>query len=350
MHLDAPLQATRARFRAAAVLLGLGVLIAAFPTSALSSSIGVSAPQYDSPGGTVPTIVTVYGLPAGFGATISARGTKGATAACLGRVWINRNRRTASRKCYLRLPLQPGSYNIVGRARLKKGDVLLRAVTGAGRRPVLANGYRSPNPMSLGEMVDIERCFNTTDRVWLTFDDGGSTVQVNRILSTLRAHNVRARFFFTGAWAQSNPTMARRIRTEGHAVGNHSFTHPPLSRSSREEVLGQIDRGMRPSSSSRLLRPPFAAGAFTSRLQRLAASRGYRLCRWTADTYDWQGPTAARMVERITHGDEMTPPVAAGGNILMHGAGPNTSTGLGRIIRAVRGKGLRLEPLRRRAR
>jgi len=51
------------------------------------------------------------------------------------------------------------------------------------------------------------------------------------------------------------------------------------------------------------------------------------------------------MVERIRRGDELTPPVARGGNILMHGTAPHTSFGLQRIINAVRAEDLALDPL-----
>lgn len=316
------------------------------PSAAAAGGVDVSAPRYDSPGGTVPAIVTAYGVPRGYHATITARTTGGGFVRCVGEVWLNRIRRTASRKCYVRLPDRPGAYRVEGRARLTRTGSETLARAGTGSRAILAQGRRSPRPLSLADVREIERCFNRTDRVWLTFDDGGSRTQVRRILATLARNRVRGRFFFTGAWAAENRLLMRRIRRSGHLVGNHSYSHAALSRSSTPEVVRQIDRGTRPSPRSRLLRPPFAAGALTSRLRRIAASRGYRLCRWTVDTYDWQGDTAARMAERVRHGDHLTPPVGAGGNILMHGAGRNTSTGLQRIIDAVKAKGLKLDPLR----
>ena len=318
---------------------------AALPAGALARELGVSAPIYESPGGTVPIIVTAYGVPPGYVARISARGTGGAVAECQGAPWINRARRTASRKCYLRLPLRRGSYNVVGRARLTRPGHPLVTRVGSGQRAILANGYASRGRMSIRRIRRIEQCFNTTDRVWLTFDDGGSPSQVRRILATLRRNRVRGRFFFTGGWAQSNPALLRRIKGEHHLVANHSDTHAALSRESGAAVLRQLDHGIRATTAPKLLRPPFAAGAFTHRLDSLVAMRGYRLCRWTVDTYDWQGVSPARMVERIRRGDELTPPIAAGGNILMHGTAPHTSYGLQRIIDAVRIERLALDRL-----
>lgn len=338
--------AKRVPFTSAAAAIGT-LLAAGMPVSADARGLDVSAPLYESPGGVVPTIVTAYDVRAGYGATIAARGTGGSVATCVGDVWINRIRRTASRKCYLRLPHRRGSYRVVGRARITRDGRVAAVRVATGSRPILANGYRSRRSMPLRRVQQIERCFNATDRVWLTFDDGGSPSQLRRILGTLALRNVRGRFFFTGAWAARYPGLMRRIRSEGHLVANHSSTHVPLSKVSAAEVTRQIDNGTRATTAPKLLRPPFAAGALTTRLGSLAAKRGYRLCRWTVDTYDWHGDTAARMAERVRYGDHLTPPVRRGGNILMHGTGRHTSTGLERIIHAVRAERLVLDPLRR---
>lgn len=310
-------------------------------------SLDVSAPLHESPGGTVPAIVTAYGVPPRYGAAITASGTGGAVARCVGDVWLNRVRASASRKCYLHLPNRRGTYNVVGRARLTRDGHRAIALAGRGSRPIRATGYRSARRMPLERIRRIERCFNDTNRVWLTFDDGGNRSQVLAILATLGRNNVRGRFFFTGAWASGNAALMRRIRRHGHLVGNHSQTHAALSQASRAEVAREITRGTRATTIPKLLRPPFAAGALTTRLEALAAARGYRLCRWTTDTYDWHGASPARMAERVRHGDYLTPPVGRGGNILMHASAPHTARGLQSIIDAVRSKGLALDRLPR---
>ncbi|GAA3338307.1 hypothetical protein GCM10020358_46710 [Amorphoplanes nipponensis] len=307
--------------------------------------IGVGAPQYDSPGGTVPTIVTVYGVPKSAKVAVSATGTGGSTVTCAGPVWRNPVRSTASRTCYLRLPATPGSYRVRGSAVVTTGRVV-RKVSGTGSRPVVADGVASPEPMTPADLQRIERCGNTTGNVWLTFDDGGSTAQVTSILATLKRNNVKARFFFRGDWARRNPALFRSIKAAGHVIGNHTATHPALSRMGRTKLVQQIGGGTAATGTPKLLRPPFGAGAFTTRLQNVARGQGYELCRWTMDTYDWDGPSAAVMAERIKYGDHRSPPVGAGGVILMHGHGKHTAAGLQRIIDTVRGKKLKLQPLK----
>lgn len=307
--------------------------------------IGVSTVQYDSPGGTVPAIVTVYNAPKGYTVAITATGTAGSTVTCAGAVWRNPVRTTVSRTCYLRLPNRAGSYSVLGKARLTKGKVT-RTVSGSGSRPVKADGKASPTPMSFPTIHQIERCYNTTGNVWLTFDDGGSTTQVNSILATLKRNNVKGRFLFRGDWARKNPALLAKIKAAGHVIGNHTSTHPALSRMKAESIKAQIDKGTAATGTPKLLRPPFGAGAFTTRLQQVVESRGYKLCRWSTDTYDWDGPSVSRMVERITYGDYRSAPIGAGGVILMHGHGKNTAPGLQRIINAVRAKKLTLQRLR----
>jgi peptidoglycan/xylan/chitin deacetylase (PgdA/CDA1 family) len=307
--------------------------------------IGVGAPQYDSPGGTVPTIITVYEVPKASKVTIAATGTPGSIVTCAGSVWQNPVRRTASRTCFLKLPDTPGSTQVKGTAVVTTGTVV-RTVQGVGARPVVADGVASPTPMTGDVIRQIERCGNTTSNVWLTFDDGGSKAQITSILATLKRNNVKGQFFFRGDWARKNPALFRSLTAAGHVIGNHTDTHPALSRMGKTNLVKQIGQGTAATGTPKLLRPPFGAGAYTTRLQDVARGQGYELCRWTTDTYDWDGPSTALMVERVRYGDYRSPPIAAGGVILMHGHGKNTAPGLQKIIDTVRAKKLKLQPLR----
>jgi len=331
-------------FRPAALIALIFAACFEPPAAADARPVGIRMAASESPGATVPAIVTAFDVPAGSAVSIRALGTRGALARCAGPVWFNRARATASRQCSLRLPARTGAYRIVALARVEEpgGTVDVRD---PGRRVVRARGPRSETPMSLAQTEAIDRCFNATDDVWLTFDDGGSEAQVRAILATLARNGVRGRFFFTGRWAAANPSLLSEIEAGGHLLGNHSFSHAALNGLSAAAVLEEIDQGIRATTTPLLLRPPSGAGAFSSRLASLAARRGYRLCRWTVNTGDHRGATADEIVERIREGDARTPPIAAGGNILLHGTGEHTSTGLQQIIDAVRAEGLTLDRL-----
>jgi peptidoglycan/xylan/chitin deacetylase (PgdA/CDA1 family) len=213
---------------------------------------------------------------------------------------------------------------------------------GVGTAP-LPKG-RDPGPTQ----QRIERCQSTGPQVWLTFDDGGSAQQIDRILAVLRREHVQAIFFPIGAWAESNRGLVRRIGRAGHLIGDHTQDHVDLAKVSDEKASSQIQRGETHTAGSvPLLRPPFGAGAYTARLNSIAGSAGLQLCTWTVDTRDWTGSSAKTIVRRVAHGDAITPRVRAGGVIIMHMNGEHTGRALPGVIRAVRAHGLHLHALPR---
>lgn len=62
-------------------------------------------------------------------------------------------------------------------------------------------------------------------RAYLTFDDGPSAQVTPRVLDVLKEYNIKATFFVVGHAAEKNPDILRRIYEEGHAIGNHTYSH-----------------------------------------------------------------------------------------------------------------------------
>lgn len=60
--------------------------------------------------------------------------------------------------------------------------------------------------------------------VALTFDDGPS-VNTDAVLATLRKHDVKATFFLIGTDLENNMEHGKKIASEGHEIGNHSYSH-----------------------------------------------------------------------------------------------------------------------------
>jgi peptidoglycan/xylan/chitin deacetylase (PgdA/CDA1 family) len=209
-------------------------------------------------------------------------------------------------------------------------------------------GASSPGRDSGPTQRLIDHCQSRGPRVWLTFDDGGSAQQIGRILTVLRREHVQAIFFPIGSWADANPGLVRRIARAGHLIGDHTFGHVDLAKVSDTRASWQIQHGRTHAVGSvPLLRPPFGAGAYTGRLNALASAAGMRLCTWTVDTRDWTGSSAATIIRRVRHGDAMTPPVEAGGVVILHMNGEHTGRALPGVIHAVRARGLRLHSVPR---
>jgi peptidoglycan/xylan/chitin deacetylase (PgdA/CDA1 family) len=128
-------------------------------------------------------------------------------------------------------------------------------------------------------------------RIALTFDDGPASPSTEQILQVLRAHQVPATFFLCGKNVEGNPDLARCIVAEGHAVGNHSYSHLCLCFRGRRRIAREIDRaqeviekvvGYRP----KIFRPPYGLRWFG--LVPALRERGMHLVLWSATGYDWK--------------------------------------------------------------
>lgn len=73
--------------------------------------------------------------------------------------------------------------------------------------------------------VVIEQPAKSQKRVCLTFDDGPSANLTPQVLDILAQQQVPATFFVIGCNAEREPDLIRRIVTEGHALGNHTYSH-----------------------------------------------------------------------------------------------------------------------------
>ncbi len=148
--------------------------------------------------------------------------------------------------------------------------------------------------------------------VALTFDDGPDPVSTPRLLNVLAAHRARATFFMIGVRAAQHPELVKRVATEGHAIGNHSWDHPSFPLISSRERRAQIRacaRAMAPYGRL-LFRPPYGDQDLASWLD--ARRMGYRVVAWKVAAGDWvdrDGPSIA---------DDVTTDLRRGSVVLFH--------------------------------
>lgn len=186
----------------------------------------------------------------------------------------------------------------------------------------------------------------------LTYDDGPNDPDTPRLLDVLARHEVKATFFLIGRYVEQRPDIAHRIITEGHEVGNHTYTHPVLSLCDRDNVIGElhacdlqsmlataeprrtedslekVNEGDRwhavdamlafakvraGQSGSRLFRPPF--GARRPATLHIAREMGYTPIMWSVWCFDWKATTADRVEAHAVRG------ITGGDVILLHDGG-----------------------------
>jgi peptidoglycan/xylan/chitin deacetylase (PgdA/CDA1 family) len=174
--------------------------------------------------------------------------------------------------------------------------------------------------------------------VALTFDDGPGPY-TPQILSELKAARVPATFFEVGVEEQYFHGSTAQIVTMGDPIGDHTESHPPMSklskRDQRAQLLGQTAAiGNWGAPFPRLFRPPYGMWNDTT----LGLLHHYRMLMvlWTIDTGDYRQPGVKAIVDAAV--DRARP----GAIILLHDAGGNRSqtvAALPKIINALRSRG-----------
>jgi chitooligosaccharide deacetylase len=111
-----------------------------------------------------------------------------------------------------------------------------RMIDGVGRRTI-DRGF--DDLMSAG--CKIIRRFENSDAVYLTFDDGPNPNTTQRLLHALHRERVKGTFFCIGRNARRWPALVQSIARAGHALGNHSMTHPDLYRVGPRRLRNELD-------------------------------------------------------------------------------------------------------------
>ena len=140
----------------------------------------------------------------------------------------------------------------------------------------------------------------------MTFDDGPSPETTPRLLDILKQRNIKATFFMIGQNAERNPAIVKRILAEGHEIGNHSWTHPQLSKLSDDRVTEEINKTQNAIKDASgytpvLIRPPY--GAITGRQKEWIEKQfDLSVIIWSVDPFDWKRPGASVIEQRILAG------------------------------------------------
>lgn len=138
--------------------------------------------------------------------------------------------------------------------------------------------------------------------VALTIDDGPGPVYTPQILKILAEHGVTATFSMVGQNVDSYPAIAREVAAAGHAIANHTWSHPDLAKLSTAAVRDEISRagaaihaatGQQPA----LFRAPY--GAWSPALLDYCATQGLTPLDWSVDPRDWARPGVTAIVRNI---------------------------------------------------
>ena len=145
--------------------------------------------------------------------------------------------------------------------------------------------------------------------VYITFDDGPTPEVTEWILATLKQYDAKATFFVLGKNVELYPDLYAKILAEGHAVGNHTYSHQRGVRMSLERYLEDIDFAA-DFVQSNLFRPPYAR---TTLAQLRALAQRYKIVMWSIISRDY-----SRNITKEQCLQEVLPHIRPGSIILFH--------------------------------
>lgn len=151
-----------------------------------------------------------------------------------------------------------------------------------------------------------------TAKVALTFDDGPHPVYTPQLLDGLNERGVHATFFVVGKNILGNEALLKRMETEGHLIGNHTYSHVKLSELDIARACAEVEKtnalicevtGKEPE----FIRPPFGEWK-----KAMECSFEMIPVLWDVDPLDWTTKNTALVVERVLKDTK------AGDIILLH--------------------------------
>lgn len=163
-------------------------------------------------------------------------------------------------------------------------------------------------------------------RIALTFDDGPHPEVTKQILALLEKYNAKATFFMLGSRAQYYPGLVREVLDSGHELGNHTWSHPVLTKMSPAEIEKEYNSTEEAiihatGENSTVFRPPY--GAINEEIRDSIPCKSVN---WTIDTLDWKYRDSEKlfpMVKEALHNNAI---------VLMHDIHQSTADGLEPVL------------------
>jgi peptidoglycan-N-acetylmuramic acid deacetylase len=182
--------------------------------------------------------------------------------------------------------------------------------------------------------------------LYLTFDNGYENGHTARILDVLKEKKVPAIFFVTGQYIKDQPELLKRMVSEGHLIGNHSWSHPDMTQVSDAKLKEELDKvktavaQVTGQQEMKYLRPP--RGIFNERTLAAGNENGYTSVFWSVAYKDWD--VKSQKGWRYAY-DNVMAQLHPGAVILLHSVSKDNAEALAKIIDDARAQGYEFKGL-----
>ena len=205
-------------------------------------------------------------------------------------------------------------------------------------------------PASSEELARFDAAYlgNTQEKViYLTFDAGYENGCTEKILDTLKKHDVPAAFFLVGNYIEKNADLVRRMVAEGHIVGNHTMHHPDMSKiehqadfSKELTDLEALYRSITGKEMSKYYRPP--KGVYSKDNLRCAKELGYHTVFWSLAYVDWNNDSQPTPETAFS---KLIPRIHNGAVVLLHSTSQTNAEIMDELLTRWKDMGYRFESI-----
>lgn len=184
--------------------------------------------------------------------------------------------------------------------------------------------------------------------IYLTFDCGYENGFTPKILDVLKKEKVPAGFFVTKAFIRENPDLVKRMKKEGHVVGNHTVHHKSMPSLSDRDIKQEINdcsefcKEATGYEMDRFFRPPM--GEYSERTLKVVKEMGYKTIFWSIAYLDYDVNNQPGEEYVINHFKQN---YHNGAIPLIHNVSKSNANALSRVICTLRKKGYQFLSLKK---
>jgi len=190
-------------------------------------------------------------------------------------------------------------------------------------------------------------CLGNSEKnsIYLTFDNGYEAGYTSQILATLKENQVKATFFVTAHYVNTQPELVKQMIEEGHIVGNHTVNHKSMPGLTEQEIKKEVMELHQViyekfGYEMKYIRPPM--GEFSENTLNITNKLGYQTVMWSFAYEDWnedkqpdEEVAKKKILENLHNGEIM----------LLHGNSKTNTNILDSVIKDSKNKGYEFKSL-----
>lgn len=181
--------------------------------------------------------------------------------------------------------------------------------------------------------------------VYLTFDNGYEAGYTSKILEVLKQNDVKATFFITAHYLNTQPELVKQMIDEGHIVGNHTVNHKSMPSLTDEQIKAEVMDLHQAIYSKfgyemKYIRPPM--GEYSERTLSVTNSLGYKTVMWSFAYEDWDEknqPNEDKAKEKILNN------LHNGEIILLHATSKTNTNILDSVLKEIKSQGYEIKSI-----